>query len=199
LSAGRENISQAKAGTFGNIFQPSQMIGDRRSGGHLNLEIEHEMVYCQNGSDARLCNYPWRLNMKWRVARAGQMIGAAMILSVASVGQPEYATAASALQGLDPDHDGTVDLAEAKAAASKLFNRLDRIHDGTLDRRELKGRMTAHEFAAADHDNDGTLDKNEYLAVVEKRFKAANRDNDRTLDAKELSSRPGKALQRLLR
>jgi Ca2+-binding EF-hand superfamily protein len=137
--------------------------------------------------------------MKWCVARAGQMIGAAMILSVTSVGQPEYATAASALQVLDPDHDGTVDLAEAKAAASKLFDRLDRDHDGTLDRRELKGRMTAHEFAAADHDNDGTLDKNEYLAVIEKRFKAANRDNDRTLDAKELSSRPGKALQRLLR
>ena len=31
------------------------------------------------------------------------------------------------LKTLDPDNDGTVDLAEAKSAASKLFDKLDRI------------------------------------------------------------------------
>jgi len=31
--------------------------------------------------------------------------------------------------------NGTVDLAEAKAAASKVFDKLRRDHDGTLDRR----------------------------------------------------------------
>jgi hypothetical protein len=36
------------------------------------------------------------------------------------------AEAASKLKLLDPDKDGTVDLAEAKAAASKLFDKLDR-------------------------------------------------------------------------
>jgi hypothetical protein len=103
----------------------------------------------------------------------------------------------SLLKTLDPDHDGTVDLAEAKSAASKLFDKLDRDHDGTLDKRELRGRLNAKDFAAADPDNDGTLDKNEFLALVEKRFNAANPDNDGTIDAKELKSAAGRSLARL--
>ena len=47
------------------------------------------------------------------------------------------ASAASPLKMLDPDNDGSVDMAEAKAAASKLFDRLDRDKDGTLDAKEL--------------------------------------------------------------
>jgi Ca2+-binding EF-hand superfamily protein len=105
----------------------------------------------------------------------------------------------SLLKTLDPDNDGTVDLAEAKNAASKLFEKLDRDHDGTLDKRELRGRVNAKDFAVADPDNDGTLDKNEFLSVVEKRFKAANPDNDGTIDAKELKSAPGRSLARLLK
>jgi Ca2+-binding EF-hand superfamily protein len=105
----------------------------------------------------------------------------------------------SLLKTLDPDNDGTVDLVEAKRAASKLFDRLDRDHDGILDKRELRGRINAKDFAAADPDNDGTLDKNEFLAVVEKRFKAANPDNDGTVDAKELKSAAGRSLVRLLK
>ena len=104
----------------------------------------------------------------------------------------------SLLKRLDPDKDGTVDLAEAKSAASKLFDKLDRDHDGTRDKRELRGRVNAKDFAAADPDNDGTLDKNEFLALVEKRFNAANPDNDGTIDAKELNSAAGRSLVRLL-
>jgi EF hand len=100
---------------------------------------------------------------------------------------------------LDPDNDRSVDLAEAKSAASKLFDKLDRDHDGTLDRRELRGRINAKDFAAADPDKDGTLDKNEFLAVVEKRFNAANPDNDGTIDAKELKSSAGRSLARVLK
>jgi Ca2+-binding EF-hand superfamily protein len=100
---------------------------------------------------------------------------------------------------LDTDNDGTVDLAEAKKAASAVFDRLDRDHDGTLDKRELAGRLSARQLAAADPDHDGTLTKDEYLAVVEQRFNAANPDKDGTLDAKELGSAAGKALLRLLR
>jgi hypothetical protein len=44
-------------------------------------------------------------------------------------------------------------LAEAKVAATKLFDKLDRDHDGTLDQRELKGRLLAKDFKAADPDN----------------------------------------------
>jgi hypothetical protein len=105
----------------------------------------------------------------------------------------------STARRVDPDNDGTVDLAEAKNAASKLFDKLDRDHDGTLDKRELRGRVNAKDFAAADPDNDGTLDKNEFLALVEKRFKAANPDNDGTIDAKELKSAAGRSLVLLLR
>jgi hypothetical protein len=102
-------------------------------------------------------------------------------------------------QTLDPDKDGTVDLAEAKDAASKLFDKLDRDHDGTLDKRELRGRINGSDLAAADPDNDGTLDKNEFLAIVEKRFKAADPDNEGTIDAKELKSPAGRSLTRLLK
>jgi Ca2+-binding EF-hand superfamily protein len=103
------------------------------------------------------------------------------------------------LKTLDPDNDGTIDLAEAKSAASKLFDKLDRDHDGTLDKRELRGRVNAKDFAAADPDNDGTLDKNEFLALVEKRFKAANPDNDGTIDVRELKSAAGRSLALLLK
>lgn len=108
------------------------------------------------------------------------------------------AHAASPLQILDPDRDGTVDLIEAMTAASKLFERLDRDRDGTLDRKELRGRVRAADFAAADPDKDGTLDKSEYMRIVEARFRAANPDNDFTLDAKELASPAGRALLKLL-
>src|SRR5919197_1451533 len=51
---------------------------------------------------------------------------------------PAPAWSKSLLKTLDPDNDGTVDLAEAKSAASKLFDKLDRDHDGTIDAKELK-------------------------------------------------------------
>jgi Ca2+-binding EF-hand superfamily protein len=136
-----------------------------------------------------------------RVPVTRRTLATAMVVVLGSVALPGgafAATARSALQALDPDRDGTVSLAEAKAA-TRLFTRLDRDHDGTLDRRELRGRMVSKEFGAADGDHDGTLDKAEYLAAVEKAFKAADRDNDGTLDAKELSSAQGRALLRLLR
>jgi EF hand len=105
----------------------------------------------------------------------------------------------AAMRMLDTDNDGTLDLAEAKKAASAVFARLDRDHDGTLDRRELRGRLSASEFAAADPDHDGTLTMEEYLGLVERRFNAANPDKDGTLDAKELNTSAGRALLRLLR
>src|SRR4051812_8296638 len=119
-------------------------------------------------------------------------------LAVTLIGTAPAWSQNSTLKMLDPDNDGTIDLAEAKSAASKVFDKLDRDHDGTLDKRELRGRVNAKDFAAADPDNDGTLDKNEFLALVEKRFKAANPDNDGTVDAKELKSAAGRSLARLL-
>jgi hypothetical protein len=118
----------------------------------------------------------------------------AIFLTTAS---PSFA--ASALESLDPDKDGTVDLAEAKAAAGALFDKLDVDHDGTLDRKELKDRISAEDWKIADPDNDKTISKDEYLAFVEVAFKRANPDNDSTIDAKELKSPAGRALLRLLK
>ena len=99
----------------------------------------------------------------------------------------------------DTDHDGTVDLFEAKRAALELFDRLDADHDGTLDLKELGGRLSRREFAAANPDKDNTLNREEYLALVEQRFKAADVDHDGTLDNFEFHTRKGRALARLLR
>jgi Ca2+-binding EF-hand superfamily protein len=123
------------------------------------------------------------------------------VVTLSGLGAPVLAASrrSAAIQMLDTDNDGTLDLAEAKKAASALFARLDRDHDGTLDMRELAGRLSARELAAADPDHDGTLTADEYLAVVEQRFKAANPDNDGTLDGKELNTSAGRALLRLLR
>ena len=112
---------------------------------------------------------------------------------------PALARHSNLIAMLDTDNDGTVDLAEAKKAASALFDKLETDHDGTLDKRELTRRLSAKELAAADPDHDGTLSKDEYLALVEQRFHAADPDNDGTLDAKELNSKAGRALLRLLR
>jgi Ca2+-binding EF-hand superfamily protein len=117
----------------------------------------------------------------------------AMVVTSAS---PAFA--ASALQTLDPDKDGTVDLNEAKTAASALFDKLDVDHDGTLDRKELKDRISAEDWKVADPDNDKTISKDEYLAFVEVAFKRANPDNDGTIDAKELKTPAGRSLLRLL-
>ena len=125
-----------------------------------------------------------------------------------------FAVAAAALAGIaapalaasksgtvvpfDTDNDGTVDLDEAKKAASALFDKLDTDKDGTLDLKELHGRLTQKEFTAADPDNDGTLTKDEFLAVVEKRFKAADPDSDGTVSAAELKTAAGRSLSKLL-
>lgn len=108
-------------------------------------------------------------------------------------------SASDPVRMFDTDNDGTIDLMEAKKAASAVFDKIDRDKDGTLGRLELSRRLGPKEFAAADPDHDGTLTKDEYLAVVEQRFNAANPDKDGTLDAKELSSAAGKALLRLMR
>jgi Ca2+-binding EF-hand superfamily protein len=110
------------------------------------------------------------------------------------------ATKNSTLVGqFDIDHDGTVDLAEAKKAASDLFDRLDTNKDGKLSIKELHGRLRGRDFAAADADHDKTVTKDEYLAVVERRFKAADKDHDGTLSSWEFHTRAGRALVRLLR
>jgi Ca2+-binding EF-hand superfamily protein len=109
-----------------------------------------------------------------------------------------WAKKASPVARFDTDHDGTVDLAEAKKAASDLFDKLDTDHDGTLSIKELQGRLSRKDFATADPDKDKTLTKEEYLAVVEQRFKAADADHDGSVSEAEFRTPAGRALARLL-
>jgi Ca2+-binding EF-hand superfamily protein len=103
------------------------------------------------------------------------------------------------MASLDTDNDGTLDLAEAKKAASAVFDKLDTDHDGTLTKSEVGGRLSAKDFKSGDPDKDGTLTKDEYLAVVESRFRLADPDNDGTLTDAELGSKAGRRLLQLLR
>lgn len=121
----------------------------------------------------------------------GLMAGSTAAFAQTNVGSPPIAW-------LDTDHDGTVDIFEAKRAALDLFDRLDIDHDGTLSIVELRGRMGRGVFSAADPDRDATLTKDEYLAVVERRFSAADVDGDGTVSARELRTPAGRALAQLL-
>ena len=124
----------------------------------------------------------------------------AAITGLAGLGptRAAFAKKPSQVALFDTDNDGTVDLAEAKKAASDLFDKLDHDKDGTLDIKELQGRLSRKDLGAADPDNDKTLTKDEYLAAVEKRFKAADPDNDGTVSAAEFRTASGQALARLL-
>ncbi len=101
---------------------------------------------------------------------------------------------------LDPDNDGTVDLAEAKkAAAPTLFAKLDPDHDGTLDVRELRGRLTAKELKPADPDHDGTLTLDEYLAGRRAALQGGRSRQRRDTGCEGVESRAGRSLLRLLK
>ena len=123
------------------------------------------------------------------------IVGSVLLALTAPVA---IADTAAALKALDPDNDGTIDLAEAQAGAKKKFAALNPDNDGTLDAKELTGILDEAAIKAADPDNDGTLDEKEYAAVVAAKFKAANPDDDGTVDLKELSSPAGQELQKLI-
>jgi hypothetical protein len=133
------------------------------------------------------------------------MISRRKILACAAIGVLGSANQAfaksskpSPVERFDTDHDSTVDLAEAKKAATETFNKLDADKDGTLDLKELAGRLSRKEFATADGDHDKTLDKDEYLALVGQRFKAADADGDGSVSAAEFGTPAGRGLLRLL-
>jgi Ca2+-binding EF-hand superfamily protein len=111
---------------------------------------------------------------------------------------PLTGQARGALYGIDTDHDGSIDLDEAKAAASKLFDQLDTDHDGTLTRHELWRQLGPDGFRRADTDHDGTLSKDEYLALVAFRFHRADRRGTGVLKPRDLNSAAGVLLLKLL-
>jgi Ca2+-binding EF-hand superfamily protein len=124
-------------------------------------------------------------------------VGGIAVLSPAVMAK-DIKVDAALMKMLDPDNEGTVSLAEAKAAGAAEFTKLDTDKDGTLDMKELSGRVSEADFKAADPDGDGTLSNDEYAALIEKMFKAADPDNDGTLDKAELESAAGQKLLALI-
>ena len=83
----------------------------------------------------------------------------ALGVALAAPGDAKAKGPAANLKLLDTDKDGTVDLVEAKKAATDRFDKRNKDKDNTIDREELKGRLSKKDFAAADTDKDGTLTK----------------------------------------
>ncbi len=125
------------------------------------------------------------------------LIGGGVMLAQTAAAKDTTVDAAL-MKTLDPDGDGTVDLAEAKAAGAEMFKKLNTDDDKTLSKKELGDRISEADFKAADPDGDGTLDEAEYTTLVEKLFKAADPDGDGTLDEAELKSAAGQKLLALI-
>lgn len=126
------------------------------------------------------------------IAHLGALVALAFLVAMPVA---PLSAASNTMDYLDPDRDGTIDMAEALSAGGKVFNRLNPDNDGTLDARELAGRLDP----TRDPDGDKTIDFNEYSAIIIARFKRANPDNDGTIDDRELHSAAGQALLRLIK
>ena len=119
-----------------------------------------------------------------------------------SVSAEENAT--DAIKMIDTDKDGTIDLAEVKAAAAAMFIKLDVGHDGIVGAKDLAGRMVSTEQLSQGPNpwmfwkTRVRYTKDQYLVLAETWFVAADADNDGTLDAKELQTAPGQQLLKLL-
>jgi hypothetical protein len=108
------------------------------------------------------------------------------------------ADSSAAMKALDPDDDGTIDMAEAEAGAKKVWEAINNDGDKTLEADELQGMLDEKGLDMADPDDDDSLDWKEYMALVAAKFNAANPDDDGTIDQKELDSPAGQELLKLI-
>lgn len=139
-----------------------------------------------------------RLKMLLRLAIAAGLVAGMASINHASPALAEEGSCA-ALAGIDLDHDGSINLAEAQKAAAAVFDKIEHDKDATVDAKETEGRLSKKELDAADPDKDGTLTKDEYLALVAKRFSAADPDKEGTVDCKELTTAAGEELLKLIK
>ena len=128
-----------------------------------------------------------------KMLRPHGIAGFGLALLIASA-----ACAGSAIEAMDSDNDGTLDMAEVETAGARIFAMLDKDKEGTLDSAELAGRLSADELQDLDSNRSGTLDRNEYAKAVAIRFRNADADGNGTLDARELATPEGAALLKLL-
>jgi hypothetical protein len=107
---------------------------------------------------------------------------------------------ADAVKMHDTDNDGTLDLAECKAAAEATFDKLDADKSTTLDQEELGDRANIMIVPSP----QGRMffqtrpSKADYVNFIVKQFDRADPDHEGKLDAKELDTKEGQALAKLL-
>ena len=68
------------------------------------------------------------------------VIAAALIATAPLALEARADSASDVIAMWDPDHDGTLDLAEINKAAAAEFEKLDDDHDGTLDMKDWSAR-----------------------------------------------------------
>ena len=113
-------------------------------------------------------------------------------------------TVTDAIKIIDTDKDGTIDLAEVKAAAAAMFIKLDTGHDGIVGAKDLAGRMVTTEQLSQGPNpwmfwkTRVRYTKDQYLVLAETWFVAADVNDDGTVDAKELETAAGQQLLKLL-
>jgi hypothetical protein len=124
------------------------------------------------------------------------MAGAAMMADPVSA----QTSGADAVKMLDTDSDGTVDLAECKAAGAATFDKLDTDKSTTLDQDEIGDRAVIQLVEAPIRRMffQTRPSKADYVAMIVKRFELADPDHEGKLDAKELETEDGQALVKLL-
>jgi EF hand len=101
---------------------------------------------------------------------------------------------------LDTDNDGTLDLAECKAAGAATFDKLDADKSATLDQGELGDRATIT-IVSSPHGRmffQTRPSKDDYVGFIVKQFERADPDHEGKLDAKELETEEGQSLVKLL-
>jgi len=122
------------------------------------------------------------------IAFAIALLGAAPRFAAADAGSSR----SGAVAGQDTDGDGVITLADARAAALRLFRRFDRDGDGVVTRAETsvprreppRARFEAR-FAELDRDRDGWLSRWESRLPV-RRFARVDRDGDGRVSSAEL-------------
>ena len=108
---------------------------------------------------------------------------------------PAFAlSGAEALKALNRDADETLEIPEAIAAATALFNQLDPHHDMTLKQAQTTGRVSAQDWKRFNNDGDQTLELDEWLALTRERFNKADTHKHGKLTAAELDSPAGQSL-----
>jgi hypothetical protein len=152
----------------------------------------------------RHLTFPSRIEKENTMASRYRLCALGLLAGLVIAVQPPAAFAkgkgvCATLAAINPDNDGTLDLNEAKQAATALFDKLDTDKDGSLTTKELQGRLSKKELAAGDPDKDKSLTKDEFLAIVEARFKAADANGEGTIDCDEAKTSAGLALMRLLK